>query len=98
MINSFHTLRPFYEGAYEQLGLDAGGFDNAVIRTLDVILATPEIDEPIELERKSVLYVYADPALEDLSPVQKLLLRMGPENIRRIKQKAQTIRDGLLSQ
>jgi hypothetical protein len=98
LINSFHTLRPFYEGAYEQLGLDAGGFDNAVIRTLDVILATPEIDEPIELERKSVLYVYADPALEDLSPVQKLLLRMGPENIRRIKQKAQTIRDGLLSQ
>jgi len=98
LVNSFHTLRPLYEGAYKQLGLAPEDFDNAVIRTLDIILATPEIEGPIELERKSVMYTYADPVLEDLPPVQKLLLRMGPENVRRIKHKAQTIRDGLLSQ
>jgi hypothetical protein len=98
LVNAFHTLRPLYEGAYKQLGLETGDFDNAVIRSLDVILATPEIEDPIALERKSVMYTYADPVLEDLPPVQKLLLRMGPENVRRIKQKAQTIRGGLLSQ
>ena len=98
LVNSFHTLRPLYEGAYKQLGLAPEDFDNAVIRTLDIILATPEIEGPIELERKSVMYTYADPVLEDLPPLQKLLLRMGPENVRRIKHKAQTIRDGLLSQ
>jgi hypothetical protein len=98
VINSFHLLRPIYERTYAQLGLDSSDFDNAVIRTLDLILTTPEISEPIPLQRKSVMYTYADPELEELPSVQKQLLRMGPENIRRIKEQAQSIKDGLLSQ
>ena len=75
-----------------------GDFDNAVVRTLDLILATPEIGEPIALKPKSTKYIYADPALESLSDVQKQLLRMGPDNVRRIKQQAQSVRTGLLTQ
>jgi len=97
LVDTFHTLRPLYEGAYKKLGLDSGDFDNAIIRTLDLVLATPEITGPIALETKSVVYVYADPALESLPPLQKQLLRMGPENIRRIKQQAQALRDQLLA-
>jgi hypothetical protein len=96
LVEGFHQLRPVYERAYAQLGLDPDDFDNAIVRTLDVILATPEIDEPIALERKSVMYTYADPDLEQLSSVQKQLLRMGPDNIRRIKKQAQRVREGLL--
>ena len=33
-----------------------------------------------------VLYAYADPKLEGLAPAQKLLLRTGPDNARKIKQ------------
>lgn len=98
MVETFHALRPLYERAYEQLGLDPGDFDNALIRTLDLVLATPEIDEPIMLKPKSVVYIYADPALESLPAVQKQLLRTGPDNIRRLKQQARTLRDGLLAQ
>jgi len=29
LVDAFHTLRPLYERAYEQLGLDPGDFDNA---------------------------------------------------------------------
>jgi hypothetical protein len=65
---------------------------------LDVILATPEIDDPIPLQHKSVMYTYADPELEKLPSVQKQLLRMGPENTRRIKAQAQLVRNGLLNQ
>ncbi len=93
---SFHRLRPLYEQAYSQLGLDPGDFDNAVIRTLDRILATPELEEPIPLEQDSVMYTYADPELESLAPLQKQLLRMGPENIRLIKEQARTLREELL--
>jgi hypothetical protein len=32
-------------------------------------------------------YMYVDPRLEKLSPAQRLLLRMGPENERRIQSK-----------
>ncbi len=96
LVEGFHQLRPIYERTYAQLGLDPDDFDNAIVRTLDVILATPEINEPIALESKSVMYTYADPGLEQLSSVQKQLLRMGPDNIRRIKKQAQRARDGLL--
>ena len=98
LVENFHTMRPLYEQAYGQLGLDPAEFDNAVIRMLDRVLDTPEIEEPIELSRKSVMYQYADPQLEQLTPMQKQLLRMGPENIRRIKEQARVLRAGLLSQ
>ena len=98
VIDSFHMLRPFYEQVYEKLSLDPGDFDNAIIRTLDLILATPEVAHPIELQREKVMYTYLDPSLESLPELQKQLLRMGPDNIERIKQQAQAIRDGLLAQ
>jgi hypothetical protein len=97
LVNTFHMLRPVYEQVYGYLGLNPDDFDNAVIRTLDLVLATPEIGEPIALKPKAVLYLYATPALEGLPDVQKQLLRMGPDNIRRIKQQAQSLRDGLLA-
>jgi hypothetical protein len=96
LVDSFHLLRPIYERAYEQMGMDPGDFDNAIIRTLDLILATPEIEDPIPLETKSVMYIYADPKLEQMSSLQKQLLRMGPDNIRRVKAQARAVRAGLL--
>lgn len=98
LVETFHTLRPLYQQAYEQLGLDSEDFDNAIIRTLDLVLATPEISEPIALKPKSVVYIYADPALESLPALQKQLLRVGPANLRRIKQQARVLREGLLAQ
>ena len=98
LVSSFHRMRPLYEQAYAQLGLDPEAFDNAVIRMLDHVLQTPEIDGPVALTRKSVMYQYADPQLEQLSPVQKQLLRMGPDNLRRIKEQASALRGGLLAQ
>lgn len=98
LVEAFHTLRPLYQQAYEQLGLDPEDFDNSIIRTLDMVLATPEISEPIALKPKSVVYLYADPALESLPALQKQLLRVGPDNLRRIKQQVRVLREGLLAQ
>jgi len=98
LVDNFHTMRPLYEQAYGQLGLNPEDFDNAVIRMLDRVLATPEIEGPIALTRKSVMYQYADPKLEELTPMQKQLLRMGPDNLRKIKEQASALRAGLLQQ
>lgn len=96
LAEGFHRLRPLYEATYESLGLDPEDFDNAVIRTLDRVLSTPEIVHRVALERNSVLYEFEDPKLENLPDLQKQMLRMGPENIRRIKIKARALRDKLL--
>jgi hypothetical protein len=48
-------------------------------------LALPDLPAEIELVRPNVFYLYADPALEGLTPLQKQLLRTGPENAARIQ-------------
>jgi len=70
--------------------------DNAVVRALDYVLATPELAEPAALKQKEAVYEYADPRLEQLAPLQKQILRMGPENSAVLKQQARKLRNGLL--
>ena len=67
-----------------------------MIRALDRVLLTPEITEPIELKRKEAIYQYADPELEELTDLQKQLLRMGPDNIDKVKRQAAALRAALL--
>jgi hypothetical protein len=44
------------------------------------------------------MYLYADPALEALSPGQKTLIRMGPENETLIKGRLRELKTQLLAQ
>ena len=78
------------------MGYVAEDMDNALIRSLDYILATPQPAEPLALKRKEATFIYVDPELEQLSPLQKQILRMGPENAARIRLQAELLRKGLL--
>jgi hypothetical protein len=51
------------------------------------LLRTPNRDSPLEVRRNDNAFGYGftDTRLEDLSPAQKLLLRMGPRNARIVK-------------
>ncbi len=75
---------------------------------IDHLLQTPEFEQapevrltevrgPVKSERPWVRYEFADPALESLSSGQKLLLRMGPVNERRLKIKLREFRKELVS-
>ncbi|MEH6516268.1 MAG: DUF3014 domain-containing protein [Halioglobus sp.] len=98
LVASFHTFRPLLEQAYGSLGYPKGDFDNALIRSLDTIIATPEIEGDIAVAKKEAIYVFVDPELERLSSLQKQLLRMGPDNIALLKEQATALRTGLLTQ
>ena len=97
LVSTFHRFRPLLEQTYAGLGYEEEDFDNAVIRALDRILDTPEIDAPIPVEKYEAIYRFADAELEQRPGLQKQLLRMGPENIARIKQQARALRDALLA-
>ena len=75
------------EQAYRELGYPAGGFHKTLFRAILEILRTPVVDAPIVLEKRVASYVFTDPKLEELSPAQKHLLRMGPENLQLIQSK-----------
>lgn len=97
LIELFHLFRPLLEQAYEELGYPAEDLDNAIVAALDQILSTPILTTPIALTHESVQYKYADTKLEALPPIQKQLLRMGPDHTQKIQTKARGLRESLLT-
>ncbi len=93
----FHFARPLLENAFSEMGYNPRQMDGIILQAIDVVLATPIVAEPIRLSRDSVVYKFSDPALESLLPLQKQLLRTGPENTKRIQQQAEALRDALLN-
>lgn len=89
---TYRRIYPQLQAAYEELGYPGRYFNDRMVAVIDHLLATPEPAGPIELEQPKVLYVYADPDLESRSPGQKLLLRMGVDNARTVKQKLREFR------
>ncbi|MGZ8917181.1 MAG: DUF3014 domain-containing protein [Methylobacter sp.] len=65
--------------------------EDIFVKAAAEIMAAPIIEEPIELIRPSVRYKFADKKLEDLSPVSKQMIRMGPENTRIIQNKVRLL-------
>ena len=92
----YARIYPSLQKSYEELGYPKGYFNDRLVEVIDLLLATPETDAPLEVRlppingpvrptRPWVLYEFADPALESLSAGQKVLLRMGVVNERRVK-------------
>lgn len=93
LLDAFASFLPLFREAWGFYGEDPNYFDLAVIETLDTIIATPEIDITEErLIRKEAVWIYENPAIESLAPVQKQILRMGPRNASAVKQKAIQVR------
>jgi hypothetical protein len=88
----YRRIYPQLQAAYQDLGYPSGYFNDRVVSVIDHLLATPEPEGPLLLEQPKVMYRFADPDLEALSPGQKLLLRIGPAHARTVKQKLAQIR------
>lgn len=93
----YRRFYPLFQKAYVDLGYPQGYFNDRVIEVIDHLLATPEPAGPVTLVRPHVLYEYADPELEQLSPGQKLLLRMGNEHAGTVKGKLREFRERIVS-
>jgi hypothetical protein len=94
---AYRRLYPLFQQAYENLGYPDRYFNDRVVEVIDVLLVTPEprgplrvrlpeFSEDVKPERPWVLYRFEDPALQELAAGQRMLLRMGAENRRRVKQ------------
>ncbi|MEO6407522.1 MAG: DUF3014 domain-containing protein [Burkholderiaceae bacterium] len=99
----YTRLYPQFQQAYEELGYPKGYFNDRVVEVIDHLLATPDatsplkvrlptIKSPVQPPRPWILYEFEDPALESLSAGQKILLRMGPVNERRMKARLAELR------
>jgi len=87
-----------FQRAYEDLGYPGRYFNDRLVDVIDELLATPtagampevvltEVKGPVAPARPWVRYEYADPKVESLTAGQKMLLRTGPVNQKRLKAK-----------
>ena len=99
LLSSLEWFIPLFREAWSYYGEDPAAFDMAVVMTLDLVIATPEIDlSEARLIRKEAVWIFEDPAIEGLAPIQKQVLRMGPENAEVVKAKAAEARSLWLDQ
>jgi len=99
LLSSLEWFIPLFREAWSYYGEDPAAFDMAVVMTLDLVIATPEIDlGEARLIRKEAVWIFEDPAIEGLAPIQKQVLRMGPENAEAVKAKAAEARGLWLDQ
>lgn len=91
MAELYQAMRPLCQEAYEDLGYPGEDFDASLSRAVNRLLATPVVDQPIEIEKKVTAYRFVDPALEELSPAAKQFLRLGPENLQRLQSKVREL-------
>lgn len=100
-------MYPLLQLTYKELGYPTQYFNNRVLAVIDLLLATPTAEYPVKLQlaevkgpipslRPWVRYEYADPALESLSSGQKILLRVGAVNARRLQAKLTEFRAELI--
>ncbi|UVH59885.1 DUF3014 domain-containing protein [Variovorax paradoxus] len=92
----YAKLYPLFQQAYEELGYPGRYFNDRLIAVIDHLLQAPEPKGPVQVRlievkgdvpstRPWVRYEYVDPQLQSLSSGQKIMVRMGPENERKVK-------------
>jgi hypothetical protein len=99
----YRRMYPLLQQAYRQLGFGDRYLNDRVVEVIELLLATPEpelsprlqlteVKGPVPSTRPWVRYQFADPELESLAAGQKILLRVGPVNERRLKAKLAELR------
>lgn len=99
----YRRLYPLFQQAYEELGFPQRYFNDRLVQVMDQLIATPvpavppavklvEVKGEVPSTRPWVRYEYADPQLESLSAGQKILLRVGADNQRRLQAKLVDLR------
>lgn len=95
LVENYELFKPLVQEAYAEIGYPESDFNNTLLEAIDVVLDTPVPDGLVQVEDDSVMYTFANDSYESLPAAQKQLLRMGPENIERVKEKLREIRRAL---
>jgi len=98
LVQRYIEAYPLFQQAYAELGFPNRNFNDRLVEAIDNLLAAPELAAPPELVQPTVLYEFADEDLQKRSAGQKVMMRMGADNARRVKAKLREIRRELVAQ
>jgi hypothetical protein len=106
-VGLYRSHYPLFQKAYEELGFPGRYFNDRLVQVMDHLIATPvpaqppavqlvEVKGSVPSQRPWVRYEFADPQLQAQSAGRKILLRVGPDNQRRLQVKLVEIRQQLV--
>lgn len=98
VVNLLTRYQPLVKSALGEIGYPEQDPSGVLQEAMEVLLATPSVGTVIEVNDDSVMYRFADPALEALPAAQKQMLRTGPDNMRRVKLKLQELQQALATE
>jgi len=105
-VDLYRRMYPLLNQAYRELGFAGRSLNDRVFEVIDLLLATPEPSGRLDVTLTQVMgpipsanpwtrYEYADGKLQRLAAGQKILLRVGPESRKRLKEKLRELREQL---
>lgn len=81
LVNWYMELKPLIDQAYSELGYEDDDFTETLQAAITRVLNMEIPKHPVEIIRPSVMFHYKDPKIEALDDADKLLLRLGKENL-----------------
>lgn len=88
----FRELEPEIEEVRGDVAWHRGGFEDRLMQAIDHLLAVEIPADPVEVERRTVSYAFADERYESLSGAQRQLLRMGRTNAELVQNSLRDLR------
>ncbi|MDG2090887.1 MAG: DUF3014 domain-containing protein [Gammaproteobacteria bacterium] len=79
-VDFYQLMKPLFREAYAELALRDSDFNDVFMLAIDNVVNARTALQPQQLIRPNLNYLYANPEIENYSAVDKLLLRLGPEN------------------
>lgn len=95
LVGLYVALYPLFQQSYTELGYPNKNFNDQLNDTLDDLLDTPDLKEPIKLVQPKYFYQYADPDTEALSIGERIMLRLGNKNLKIVRNKLNEIKQEL---
>ncbi|NQZ20452.1 MAG: DUF3014 domain-containing protein [Colwellia sp.] len=85
LVQYYFEMKPLIDQAYTELGYQDDDFTDVLHDAITRVLDMEIPQEPLDLVRPSVMFRYKDAEIESLDDSDKLLLRLGKENLLVIK-------------
>jgi hypothetical protein len=83
----YHQLHPLFVEAFAELGIPGESFDEAMELAVDNVISARSGPDTFAVRPNEGVYEFVDPDLEARTPLEKHLIRMGPENASRVQSK-----------
>jgi hypothetical protein len=91
----YRQLKPAIDAAHREIAWFSDDFDSRLDEAIEHLLEVEIPADEIEVEAGLVTYTFGDAAFEQLTDAQRQLLRLGPDNARRIQAKLRELQKAL---